>query len=49
MPTRGKCQSCGEVSFLTARLLRKKRNGWLYCLMICDKCRKFYEKEVEQA
>ena len=48
MPTKGKCQSCGEVSFLTAKLLQNKENGGMYCLMICDKCRRFYEEKVKQ-
>lgn len=43
MPTKGKCQSCGDNAFLIAKLLINKENGRLYCLMICDKCRRFYE------
>ena len=43
VPAKGKCQSCGENAFLLAKILINKENGRLYCLMICDKCRRFYE------
>ena len=48
MPPRGKCHTCGEIAFLTAKVLRNKETGSLHCVMICDKCRRFYEYEVER-
>lgn len=47
MPTRGKCYTCGEIAFLTEKVLRNKETGSLYWMMICDKCRRYYE-EVKQ-
>ena len=43
MPPRGKCWSCGEIAFLTAKVLKNKETGSLHCVMICEKCKKFYE------
>lgn len=45
MPPRGKCWSCGEIAFLTAKVLRNKETGSLHCVMICAKCRRYYEEE----
>lgn len=44
MPTRGKCWSCGEIAFLTAKVLRNKETGSLHCVMVCDLCKRFYEQ-----
>lgn len=49
MPPRGKCHSCGEFAFLTAMVLRNKETGSLHCLMVCEKCRKWYESQKEEA
>jgi hypothetical protein len=43
MPTRGKCWSCGEMAFLTAKVLRNNETGSLHCVMVCEKCKEFYE------
>ena len=43
MPPRGKCQSCGQVAFLTAKVLRYKETGSLHCVMVCGLCKRFYE------
>lgn len=48
MPTWGKCYTCGEIAFLTAKVLRNKETGSLHCVMICDKCKQFFEYEVKQ-
>lgn len=44
MPPRGKCQSCGRVTYLTAKVLRDMETGELYCLMVCCMCKWFYEQ-----
>lgn len=44
MPTIGKCWSCGEIAFLTAKVLQNKETGSLWCVMICDQCKRFYER-----
>ena len=46
MPTKGKCQSCGEFAYLTLTLLENKKTGSLHCAMVCDLCRRFYETGV---
>ena len=46
MPPMGKCHTCGEIAFLTAKVLRNKKTGSLHCVMICAKCRRYYEQEV---
>ncbi len=38
MPPMGKCWSCGEIAFLAAKALKKKKTGSLHCVMVCDKC-----------
>ena len=38
MPPRGKCWSCAEIAFLTAKALKNKKTGSLHCVMVCDKC-----------
>jgi hypothetical protein len=43
MPPRGKCWSCGEIAFLTAKVLENKETGRWYCMMVCCKCKRFYE------
>ena len=43
MPPRGKCWSCGEIAFLTAKVLRDKETGSLHCVMVCERCKRFYE------
>lgn len=48
MPPRGKCQSCGEIAFLTAMALRNKETGSLHCVMVCEKCKRFYEQREEK-
>ena len=48
MPTRGKCHSCGEFAFLTAIAVQNKETGSLCCLMVCEKCRKWYERDVKE-
>lgn len=45
MPPKGKCQSCGRVACLTAKVLRDMETGKLYCLMVCGLCRWFYEQQ----
>lgn len=49
MPQRGKCQSCGQTAFLTAKVLRNMKTGELYCLMVCDLCKRFYEQREKKA
>ena len=44
MPTYGTCQMCKETAYLTAKVLRNKETGSLHLFMLCDCCRKFYEK-----
>ena len=48
MPPRGKCQSCGQIAFLTAKVLLDRKNGKLYCLMVCSLCKRFYEQREEK-
>lgn len=48
MPPRGKCWSCCEINFLTAKVLRNKKTGSLHCVMICGKCKRFYEEREEE-
>lgn len=48
MPQRGKCQSCGQTAFLTAKVLRNMETGELYCLMVCGLCKRFYEQREEK-
>ena len=48
MPTKYKCQFCGEDSFLTIKVLRNKENGRLYYLMICDKCKAKIDEVVKK-
>ena len=48
MPPRGKCQSCGRTAFLTAKVLRNRETGELYCLMVCGLCKYFYEQLEEK-
>ena len=43
MPPKGKCWSCGEIAFLTAKVLRNKETGSLHCVMICQRCKEFQE------
>lgn len=43
MPPKGKCWSCGKIAFLTAEVLRNKETGSLHCVMVCCKCKRFYE------
>lgn len=43
MPTKGKCWSCGEIAFLNAEILENKETGKWYCMMVCRKCKRFYE------
>ena len=43
MPPRGKCWSCGEIAFLNAKVLRNKETGSLHCVMICQRCKEYYE------
>lgn len=43
MPPRGKCWSCGEIAFLTAKVLRNKETGSLHCVMVCQRCKEYYE------
>ena len=45
MPTKGVCRCCGETAFLTGKLLRNKSDQALYYVMLCDRCKKFYEEE----
>lgn len=49
MLPRGKCWSCGEFTFLTATVLRNKKTGSLHCVMICEKCKRFYEEGENEA
>ncbi len=44
MPTYGTCQMCRETAYLTAKVLRNKGTGSLHLFMLCDCCRKFYDK-----
>lgn len=48
MPPRGKCHSCGEVAFLTAIAVRNIETGSLHCLMVCEKCAKYYQLKGEE-
>ena len=48
MPTRGKCWSCSEITFLTAIVVQNKETGSLLCAMVCEKCRKWYERDVKE-
>lgn len=48
MPTKGECWSCGEFTFLQAKVLRNKETGNLHCVMICEKCKRFYEEGEDE-
>ena len=48
MPTRGKCHSCGEIALLTAIVVRNKETDSLHCLMVCETCRKWYQRDVKE-
>ena len=43
MPPRGKCESCGRVTFLTAKVLTNRETGEMQCFMLCGLCKCFYE------
>lgn len=43
MPPRGKCWSCGEITFLSPEILENKETGKWYCMMVCRRCKRFYE------
>ena len=49
MPPRGKCWSCGEVKFLTAKVLVDKRTDKLQCFMLCGLCKYFYEHKDDES
>ena len=45
MPPRGKCQSCGEVAYLTAKVLVNPETWEMQCVMICSRCADYYEQK----
>ena len=47
MPPKGKCEICGEIAYLYAKVLINKETGLLQCVMVCDECRRYYEAKEE--
>lgn len=43
MPTRGKCMSCGETTYLNGIMVKNVHDGHYEFWMVCDVCRKYYE------
>ena len=48
MPPKGKCEFCGRVTYLTAKVLVHKETNKLQCFMLCGLCKEFYEQMEDQ-